>query len=487
VQSAGIGIGWLWILGLALLALLGLFLLWRGLRPRREGTTPYCRKCGYNLTGTDRNADDARCSECGSPVTADGAVVFGERVRRWRRVFVGLVIFLVGAAPLVPIGVGAARGVDWYRLRPTALVLRDLQSSNTTLAGRAANEMARRFNRDRLSDTRIRLLAETCLTEQSRPNVRGAVTSQLIDLLGALYERDRLTAGQVDRFFENLCLLELRVRPTVIRGREFPLQLVLQGRTPNSGVWARAERGEVRVDGQVMTRGSSTMTVRAPSAAAGSTTYLRATAAGRHQISVDIELQVYAGNGGSSEDARLLRTIPRTLTAWATVLEEEPPGYIVLRRSPDLDALIERSVRPRDVRISPSSKEGMPNVLECDIEVDALLPIGLAFDVRAEFGEHSLRMGLMDVSPGLNTQYARGVRADLPDQLPDTVNLILKASKEAAERSVDLFEIWDGELRFENVKVAPGDASQWPQTGGRYVPTIAPRTPAPSDREPRQP
>jgi predicted RNA-binding Zn-ribbon protein involved in translation (DUF1610 family) len=85
VQSAGIGIAWLWILGLSLVALLGLFLLWRGLRPRREGTTPYCRKCGYNLTGTDRTAADARCSECGTHVIDDSGVVFGERVRRWRQ------------------------------------------------------------------------------------------------------------------------------------------------------------------------------------------------------------------------------------------------------------------------------------------------------------------------------------------------------------------------------------------------------------------
>lgn len=425
------------------------------------GTTPYCRKCGYNLTGTDRTADEARCPECGSNVSDDTAVVFGERTRRWRRVLAGLVIFLVGVAPLVAIGVNAARDINWYRFKPTALVLRDLQSSNITLAGKAASEMGRRFNSGRLSDTHVTQLAEACLTEQSRPNVRGVVTAQLIDLLGTLYEGDRLTADQVNRFFENICLLELRVRPTVISGREFPVKLVLQGRTPNSGVWLRALYGEIRVNGRIMAHGSSTMTVRATSDTGSSTTYLHAPAAGRHQITADIELQVCTGNPWVSEEAKLLRTIPRTLTAQTTALEEEPPAYITLRRSPDLDAVIERSVRPRDVLIDRGSKEGMPHVLVCDIEVDAKLPIGLAFDVRAEFGEQSLRMGLISVSPALNTQHRWRVCGNLPGQSPDTVNLILKASKEAAARSVDLFEIWGGELRFEDVEIEglPGDTT----------------------------
>ena len=47
----------------------GIVLLVRGLYPRRQGDTPYCRKCHYNLTGTNLDADDARCPECGTQYT----------------------------------------------------------------------------------------------------------------------------------------------------------------------------------------------------------------------------------------------------------------------------------------------------------------------------------------------------------------------------------------------------------------------------------
>ena len=58
------------LVALPTLLLLGLWLLKTGLWPRRRGDTPYCRKCGYNLTALTSE----RCPECGSIVARAGTV-----------------------------------------------------------------------------------------------------------------------------------------------------------------------------------------------------------------------------------------------------------------------------------------------------------------------------------------------------------------------------------------------------------------------------
>ncbi len=57
---------------------LGLWLLVRGLRPKRRGDTPYCAACGYNLTGLAGEL----CPECGEDYRQTGGTVYGTRRSR---------------------------------------------------------------------------------------------------------------------------------------------------------------------------------------------------------------------------------------------------------------------------------------------------------------------------------------------------------------------------------------------------------------------
>ncbi len=101
------------------IALTGLALTLRGLRPPRRGDTPYCIECGYNLTGRDLRAPGARCSECGLPLDVPGTIVRGERRKRPWLAGGGCAALLVGVLSLTSLIVGAVRGVDWYQYQPT--------------------------------------------------------------------------------------------------------------------------------------------------------------------------------------------------------------------------------------------------------------------------------------------------------------------------------------------------------------------------------
>ncbi|HUU99087.1 MAG TPA: hypothetical protein VM487_25415 [Phycisphaerae bacterium] len=102
------------------ITLVGVVLTLKALFPRRTGDTPYCRKCRYNLTGTDLAAADARCPECGSDLTSPKIIVRGERRRRPVWVVSGVICLLLGLTPLGVIAVGALHQVDWYTHKPTS-------------------------------------------------------------------------------------------------------------------------------------------------------------------------------------------------------------------------------------------------------------------------------------------------------------------------------------------------------------------------------
>ncbi len=88
-----------WLGALAALSLLlGLWLMRRVLRRRREAGRPYCRRCNYDLTGNT----SATCSECGSVVAGRGTII-GRPLRR--RLLPALALIL-----LLP----AASAVSWF-------------------------------------------------------------------------------------------------------------------------------------------------------------------------------------------------------------------------------------------------------------------------------------------------------------------------------------------------------------------------------------
>jgi hypothetical protein len=469
MQPAGIGIGWPWIAGLALLALVGLLVIWRGLCPRRQGTTPYCRKCGYNLTGTDRTAEDARCSECGSIVTADDAVIFGERVRRWRRVFVGLVIFLLGAVPLVLIGIGVARGVDWYRYKPTAWVLSDLDPSRPSLAARATVELRTRLTGGNLTEAHCRRFAEFCLSEQLRPILERAYSQLAIDALGDLWTQGRLHGERKARFLRNLFLARFSVRPVVAAGSRVPIEFFAQIRAPTSMCHGSSVRqGVLLVDGDSVTYPSGMPShnmyraIGGPGACSYRFELLPSQSRGRHVAELGAEFTLHgaiqpdfvncmrAAGLALSEDGG----IKRTLQAGFEVVQRIAEDSVVLKRSPALDDEVSRLVSVRSIGVADTvhgTKE-----FEGELCITGPLPIGLAFEVLAEADGTTIQVGTCHVSPILAALMPhdipiRGSR--LSGTAPKRANIILRASREAAAESVDLFEVWGGGLRFENVPV----------------------------------
>ena len=108
---------------------------------------------------------------------------------------------------------------------------------------------------------------------------------------------------------------------------------------------------------------------------------------------------------------------------------------------------LQNHIRVRNAVLLPGSEYLHLN-LEC-----APLPIAIAFDVFIRAGEQELKLGTISLPK--KEQMGFGVGQQIVKKLgrPKELTVILRTSDHAARRSVDLYEIWDGELVFKDFPV----------------------------------
>ncbi len=425
---------------------LGLGLLWFGLRPRRRGTTPHCRQCNYNLTGLESE----RCPECGTHLTPE-AIVHGELRRRPGRIVAGCLLLALSAAV---VGLTLTR-VNWYRLVPTFWVMRDLQSPDPPTERKAWRELQRRAKADQLSAAQHSSLIDICLAHQAG---QAPMLPNEMNYVGQAYRDGRLSQAQAATFFQQIPNLELRVRPRGIAGDPIPFELRHRSRMPSAPFWCRAEREALTVDGEDTERRLTGWSQFSGGGGGSSGSTVRVESPGRHKLGVSVTVRTYHGPFGKPEASVLCHEQTYTLEAAFTVLDEEPPDYIRTTDDPDLIDKLKECIVPDGF----SLKRERPRPLEGTIKIEAP-PVNIAFDVlvRINDKEHDLgavqingserKLGTVRKARGESTHWNVGCDYDGPAL--DSCDVILRSSKEVARRSIDLFEIWEGELVYEDVPV----------------------------------
>jgi hypothetical protein len=422
---------------LVLLTLVGVYLTLTGLFPKRRGDTPYCRNCAYNLTGLDLGAPDTRCPECGGKLH-DRAVVFGERVVRSGRLVLGNIILLISLAALALPAIDALRNVRWYELKPTAWVLRDAKSEKAIVAIKAFNELSRRLRDDELAAEHKRELAAICLGHQADPQVHVMIGPRAIDLLGEMYERQALSPDQTEGFLDNMVTFGVRVRPVVVKGQPFPLATPCVLRTPRQMVNVGMSFQFESSGGALMAPPGGALSMRTGVCSYDNLIrYLTLNEPGRHEIACKATVSLYD------------RKVIKTTSVSVEVLPEEPEQYIRLVSSPELDRAVARAVGIAGLE---AGRWHVSRFLQTTLFIDEALPVNLAFDVLGEFDGRQITFGQCTISkdetPGSWTLHASAFWAS-----PPRMTILLKSSAEAAKRTLDLYEICEGELRFENLEV----------------------------------
>lgn len=479
--------------GLAL-AVVGAVLLWWGYWPRRKGHQPHCAGCDYLLLGNR----SGRCPECGRELT-ERSIVVGTRTRRKGVAAVGLMLLLLAALFFGGAGNKRIREIDWYRYRPAAWVVGDAGSDHPALAARAWQELARRRSegtlpasadagllevamRDVGSADRVRAerawaelmrrknagglpavpekrLIEIALTEQGKPRETGApLHQQLIEDLAERYLAGRLTAAQQGQFFSQAVSLDMKVRPIVVRGDPVPYSIESKGEYPMSDSataptwWYATQDIGVWCDGkQVRQSSSSGSGTGFPSGSSRS--QVQFDEPGKHVLEVRQRVEIYYGKYGDTDptQSRLCSARDLSVKGPFELLAVAPPDYIKRLDRPDLLPTLRSRIKVQEFGF-PSRQSGF----QSQFFVDAP-PVNLAFEVFARTGGKEYAIGTLDVVKGKVSGYGQGSgpEGDKLKELPAgrVVDVVLRSSETVARGTVDLFEIWQGEIVIPDVQV----------------------------------
>lgn len=198
-----------------ILLFVGLVLTIIGLRGKRIGDDPHCRKCGYNLNGLT----GTRCPECGASF-ADGRVKIGIRRRRFVPLVLGLCLLLLSFA-----GQGSrmyvdAKGVNWFRFYPTVSLVRHAVEGDRL----AHQELEKRVEKDLVRAQDLDAIINAAL-ERQKAYINNRAFGRWTYLLAMLEDKGRLSDTQRNQFFDRLISAEMKLRP-LIREDE-PLVAVL--------------------------------------------------------------------------------------------------------------------------------------------------------------------------------------------------------------------------------------------------------------------
>jgi hypothetical protein len=217
-------------LALASLAI-GLVALVVGLRGKRIDREPRCpsRRCKYALGSVidARRASEGEtfpltCPECGHVIAHERALRIGTRKKRCWTIRLGAVLLLLGASGAGVEGYATWKNAQSITTMPLWLLL--YQSRTDTVANRHAHqsEIVRRAQAGLLSDAQAERVVERILDWQRDPTIEMHV---LADALAPLHDQGRVTREEIEEFWRQIRLFELRVREPAAPGEILPLEV----------------------------------------------------------------------------------------------------------------------------------------------------------------------------------------------------------------------------------------------------------------------
>lgn len=345
-----------------------------------------------------------------------------------------------------------ATGFDWNTVKPAWLLLRELERTGDL---DVRDELLAREGDGRLAGGDRQRLIAAALAAHADPNaVWDAAWHSFVQGLGS----DGLTDEQMVELAASMMRQQVRTRERLPQGVHLPILIGMTAHRPVNlqGIRHGTSIDGIIVDGQEV--GDPTL-ARIPyrkdlshfslHSGSGTITTPRAVElpVGEHQITIRLRQSLHKDSGQGP-----------TLGGW---LEEfhlnlliEPPEIDLIRevRSDELDQQVREAITLVGAQLTRSETRDM---LMVELSLKSL-PVDVAFQayVRDETGRerrlHTLTATRSQESPGHvheRRQHFGPIMFQTP--LQGRAELILRSSVEAALQSIDLEEIWGGELVFE--------------------------------------
>jgi hypothetical protein len=365
-------------------------------------------------------------------------VVRGERRRHKGIGISGLVVFLLGLA----MGGGLwLTDIEWYSHLPESWIVKDAASSNPNVASRAWNELLRRRATAPLSEDIEKNLTDLALKEQAAPSFRLSM-EPMLEFLAQRYLDKKMTDGQADQFFLNSVNPSLRTRAMVAAGDVIPVQVIYRGRGPSTGWSYRVSSKDVKVGSQTIPMGGS-MGGSGLVAAGSSTSYAPGQPPGEYALEANIKVEIFHAPLGSAVQPVWSKDL--TLKSTLKVVAQKADEMVNLIDQPELAQQIKKSLRIDKFEKQPDGS------YEMSLDIDKP-PMNVAFSVFVRSGGKEFRMG--DFATDSRTNLGTSLHPYNIGQIaPGKVTIIFRSDPAVARKTIDLVEIWKGEILLEDVEL----------------------------------
>ena len=426
------GILWLVVVGVTAI---GAFLIFRARWGRRVGDTPFCRKCGYVLTGNVTGT----CSECGT-LFSENTVVRGVRPYRPVSLWSGILLLMTALSLAGMTASTTLWKIDWYQYRPTDWVIADLDSRMLGTPDRAWVELKRRIVLKRLSANQEHALVERALREQQSLTNSFGASDELVDYLNGAFAAGRMDASETKRFFDNEMKVLLTVRPVVGPKDSIFYTVGGIGRAPK-GWWKYSGETDYWIDDKKVNHGFASGSSSFHGGSWGSS--MEPQSIGKHRLRLDLKVTVGRGILPGAEPPVGDET--RTLQVTSDFEVGAAPPPIAHIKSPDA-VTVRTWFNPHGFRQSIDGH--VYGTLQCDSP-----GVPMAFDVFARANDREYSMGSVNFRRSAVSS-SWGISSEkLPTTGVHSIDLILRSSDEAAMRTIDMNAIWDGEVILSNVPI----------------------------------
>lgn len=472
---------------LALAVSCGLFLctaiyFYLAIRGQLVGDVPQCRNCDYNVSAIT----STRCPECGSILRNEEdrtvGIRLGERQRSPSRVAVATVLFL----GLGTFSVWFADQIQFNLSRyvPTSM----LQFAAANGSSNAVIELKRRYSSGELSEEKIRNIVDRAIDMSSATGTSTAMESWL-DLAFIAMAEGHTSTEQTQTVLGNSSILNLGTRPVVRIGDPIPIRVSHTSRGSKrvpvmvECVIGKATLGDnVVYDGKGSSTGFSVEGIGTPGAASWAGTIPLDTPTGDQTLTLTLRRKVHIGMLDEPATRTPDAMFDEILTTTVTILPAHAPDPLGQTQDVTMRDAIHDSISIPKVHLRaakfPSPSQVISRIYLGDQATiigtrnvsragdDNSPPVDLAFRVIIKTGHWEIDVGSITCKRGEHERHMihYWLQAS-PEFIPELINaesvdVILRSDPDEARRTVDLENIWIGEIVIEDVPLSvskPGD------------------------------
>jgi hypothetical protein len=364
----------------------------------------------------------------------------------------GIAMLLLGLCPLAAMIPGVIPDIDWYHHKPTFLVMRDLRSSSVGDAYRAMLELEVRKRDGELPGKYEQQMIEQAMIEQASTR-QTRLSMEMIWFLRKEYAAGQMTEGQKGRFEQQSLTLTMAIRPIVLQGDRAPFVIEEEYHLAGLPLWTRltGRDGEAFVDGKE-TRGLSGGSSEASGLGSGGSisSSFECTTVGKHVFQQIVHVELRTGQFNGNDPADLVCQEDITLSAPFEVVAKEPEGAFNVIDDPTLYEAIRSKIRPYGFMIRAGESDLLRGELGCYSP-----SVDLAFDVIGRLNGREISLGSISFAKGNFADFSVAAEIGSGKSLlqPVKIDIILRSSEKVARETVNMREMWKGQIEYLDVPV----------------------------------